>query len=150
MAEMNTETMSDTLETDAESARIFELTASPGEIFCEWEKFARKLERERDQALADLSETAAFRDAACEFWDEANSERDRFKSIVEGIGDIMHVMRPRFVGTPTMDGKYPCWIVWLPNEGSCERKNLSDAILEFVEQSKSIEDKFGTFDDIKP
>lgn len=34
----------------------------------------------------------------------------------------------RFVGHPTMDGKYPCWQVWTRTEGATTRKTLREAI----------------------
>jgi hypothetical protein len=33
-----------------------------------------------------------------------------------------------------MDGRYPCWIVWLPKIGKCERKTLKEALIEFASQ----------------
>ena len=70
--------------------------------------FARKLERERDEA------------------------REALKCIDGAIFD----MKPRHIGNPTMDGRYPCWSVWLPQCGRVERKSLQDALLEFVAQIK--------------
>jgi rubrerythrin len=34
----------------------------------------------------------------------------------------------RFLGHPSMDGKYPCWSVWTPKEGTTTRKTLREAI----------------------
>jgi hypothetical protein len=62
-------------------------------------------------------------------------ERDKARSILDNLDEVWHVMRPRYCGTPSMDGRYPCWIVWLPDEGKCERKTLKEAVLEFTEQS---------------
>lgn len=61
-----------------------------------------------------------------------SAERD----MLNQIDEIMQTMRPRWCGsTVTMDGKYPCWIVWLPHEGTTSRKTLKQAILDFVAQS---------------
>jgi hypothetical protein len=56
--------------------------------------------------------------------------------IFDNIDEIMHVMKPRYCMHPSMDGRYPCWIVWLPNEGKTERKTLKQAILDFAEQTQ--------------
>lgn len=61
-------------------------------------------------------------------------ERDAARKILEDIDEIMHLMRPRFHQTPSMCGSYPCWIVWLPKEGTCERKTLKEAIIECAAQ----------------
>ena len=61
-------------------------------------------------------------------------ERDAARKILEDIDGIMHLMRPRFHQMPSMDGRYPCWIVWLPKEGTCERKTLKEAIIECAAQ----------------
>jgi hypothetical protein len=34
----------------------------------------------------------------------------------------------RYSSHPTMDGKYPCWVVWTPKEGTTTRKTLREAI----------------------
>jgi hypothetical protein len=34
----------------------------------------------------------------------------------------------KFIGHPSMDGKYPCWSVWSPKEGRTTRKTLREAI----------------------
>lgn len=54
--------------------------------------------------------------------------------ILREIDDIFHTMKPRYIQHPTMDGRYPCWIVWLPVGGTCERKSLTEAIVEFHAQ----------------
>lgn len=51
------------------------------------------------------------------------------------LDDIIRVMKPRYYGHPSMDGRYPCWFVWLPKHGSCERKSLRDAVIEFHEST---------------
>lgn len=60
------------------------------------------------------------------------------ESILENIDEIFHLMRPRYCEHPTMDGRYPCWIAWLPEHGTCERKTLKEAIIECDEQMKRI------------
>lgn len=67
---------------------------------------------------------------------ELERERNHIKGIIDNIGDIFHLMKPRYSGHPSMDGRYPCWIVWLPKEGRAEYKNISDAVLGFVKQSE--------------
>ena len=57
--------------------------------------------------------------------------------LLDQIEEIMHAMRPRWCGSSiTMEGTYPCWIVWLPNEGTTKRKTLKQAILDYIEQAK--------------
>lgn len=34
----------------------------------------------------------------------------------------------RYSSHPSMDGKYPCWIVWTPKYGTTQRKTLREAI----------------------
>lgn len=63
-------------------------------------------------------------------------QRDAALELIDGIDDAFHTMKPRHCPHPTMDGVYPCWIVWLPKEGTCKRKTLKEAILEFAEQTK--------------
>ena len=41
----------------------------------------------------------------------------------------------RFSGHPSMDGKFPAWIVRLPMEGSSTRKGLREAIDASMQQS---------------
>jgi len=62
-------------------------------------------------------------------------ERDAAIKLIDDLDEIMHTMNPRYCGHPTMDGRYPCWIVWLPKEGTCERKTLKEAIIEFAAQT---------------
>lgn len=62
-------------------------------------------------------------------------EYRKVAKVMDNLDDIFHAMRPRYCGHPTMDGRYPCWIVWLPKEGTTERKTLIGAVLEFSEQS---------------
>lgn len=52
--------------------------------------------------------------------------------ILDDLDEIVRTMRPRYCGHPTMDGRYPCWIVWLPKVGTCERKSLKEAVIEFA------------------
>lgn len=58
-------------------------------------------------------------------------------SILDQIDEVMQTMRPRYVQHPTMDGRYPCWIVWLPVQGTTERKTLKEAVVDFIQQSES-------------
>lgn len=62
------------------------------------------------------------------------NDHHKLLKIFTNIDEIMRHMRPRYCGQPTMDGRYPCWIVWLPNEGTTERKTLKDAMIDFVDQ----------------
>lgn len=52
------------------------------------------------------------------------------ESILDNIEELFQTMRPRYAQTPSMCGRYPCWIVWLPKHGTCERKSLKDALIE--------------------
>ena len=58
------------------------------------------------------------------------------EKILDNIDEIMHVMQPRYCGHPTMCGRYPCWIVWLPAEGKCERKTLKQALIDYMAQTE--------------
>jgi hypothetical protein len=60
------------------------------------------------------------------------------EQILDDIDNIMLTMRPRHCGQPSMDGKYPCWIVWLPGEGGTTRKSLKQAFLDYQEQSEKV------------
>lgn len=64
------------------------------------------------------------------------SKQDKVNWIFDNLDNILSVMTPRSVGHPTMDGRYPCWIVWLPKYGTVERKTLNGALLEYAEQAK--------------
>ena len=44
-------------------------------------------------------------------------------------------MGPRWCSSLTVDGVYPCWVVWLPSEGSTTRKTLKEAFEDFLSQS---------------
>lgn len=57
------------------------------------------------------------------------------EDLLDQIDEIMHTMRPRWCGHPSMDGKYPRWIVWLPCEGTTSRKSLKQAILDYIAQA---------------
>lgn len=50
------------------------------------------------------------------------TDTDRLKYLEEHFQDFRHV------NTPTMDGKYPCWIFWACMEGRTSRKNFQEAI----------------------
>jgi hypothetical protein len=61
------------------------------------------------------------------------------ENILEHIDEIILTMRPRFTSSSlSMDGKYPCWIVWLPNEGTTSRKTLKQAILDYADQANAL------------
>lgn len=70
--------------------------------------------------------------------DAVKTDRAKMFKIWSMLDEIMISMRPRYASHPTMDGKYPCWIVWLPKEGSTTRKSLVDALIAFVDQSEPI------------
>ena len=63
-----------------------------------------------------------------------SSDHWKLLKIWANLDEIMHAMRPRWHGTPSMCGRYPCWIVWLPTEGTTERKTIKDAMIDFVDQ----------------
>jgi hypothetical protein len=63
------------------------------------------------------------------------ADHGKLYRIWDNIDNIMHAMRPRYVASASMDGRYPCWVVWLPKEGKAERKTLKDALIAFVDQS---------------
>ena len=62
------------------------------------------------------------------------------QEILDHIDKIMHLLKPRWCGNVTMDGRYPCWIVWLPKQGTCEVKSLKQAIIECCHQIESFDD----------
>lgn len=92
---------------------------------------------ETDAEIERMQARGCRGDVNGSFASKLEIERDEARAALADIGDIFHVMRPRYSSHPTMDGRYPCWIVWLPNEGTCERKSLSAAILEYIQQTKS-------------
>jgi len=61
------------------------------------------------------------------------------EKILDNIDELFHLMRPRFVQTPSMCGRYPCWIVWMPKTGTCERKSLKGALIECQTQVDEID-----------
>ena len=67
---------------------------------------------------------------------DAERERDEALMALKCIDEAILVMKPRHIGQPDMDGRYPCWSVWLPKSGRVERKSLQDALLEFAAQIK--------------
>ena len=69
--------------------------------------------------------------------DAVKVDRAKMFKIWSMLDEIIIAMRPRYAGHPTMDGKYPCWIVWLPSEGSTTRKSLVDALIAFVDQQEA-------------
>ena len=119
---------------------------------------ARKLERERDKALEERDQFRSLNESYAACWDEIRAvlgeseqgdktcdldrvlkaicERDEARKALKCIDEAIFTMKPRHIGHPTMDGKYPCWSVWLPQCGRVERKSLQDALLEFVAQIK--------------
>lgn len=78
--------------------------------------------------ISDMIE--AYRDL-----DAVKADRAKLFRIWSMLDEIMLTMRPRHCGHPSMDGNHPCWIVWLPKEGSTTRKSLADALIAFVDQS---------------
>ena len=64
------------------------------------------------------------------------------KYLLDNLDEIFSVTKPRFINSLDMSGRYPCWIVWLPKEGKCERKILKDALLECAEQMIEIDKKY--------
>lgn len=49
-------------------------------------------------------------------------------ALVDNIDKILSIMRPRWINSVSMDGRYPCWIVWLPSTGKMETKDLPGAV----------------------
>ena len=62
------------------------------------------------------------------------------QTIVDNIDELFFTMKPRWCNGVSMDGKYPCWIVWLPKHGTCYRKSLKAAIVECAEQLRATGD----------
>jgi len=62
------------------------------------------------------------------------ADHEKLLQIFGELDEIMHTMRPRYVQQQSMDGRYPCWIVWLPKTGTTDRKTLKDAMIEYVDQ----------------
>ena len=94
-------------------------------------------------ALANHPETdgehfRAFMESARNGVEALEHQRNYARKILHDIEEIFLTMRPRHCGHPSMDGRYPCWIVWLPKEGTVERKSLTEAIMEFVAQTAII------------
>lgn len=67
--------------------------------------------------------------------EESAKNHEKLARIFCDMDEIMLTMRPRYCAHPTIDGKYPCWIVWLPKDGSTTRKTLKGALIDFVDQS---------------
>jgi hypothetical protein len=63
-------------------------------------------------------------------------ERDEAREIIKKLDETILEMSPRHINSVTMCGRYPCWMVWLPKNGRVERKSLSAAVLEFIDQLK--------------
>jgi hypothetical protein len=68
--------------------------------------------------------------------DELFRERDEAREIIKKLDEAILEMSPRHIKSVTMCGRYPCWSVWLPKNGRVERKSLSAAVLEFIDQLK--------------
>lgn len=66
------------------------------------------------------------------------ADHGKLYRIWDDIDNIMNVMRPRYIGDASMNGRYPCWVVWLPKEGKAERKTLKDALIAFVDQAAEL------------
>lgn len=117
----NNQTMNtDTPETDAALAALFE---RDGELSEEnapavLVKLCKSLERE----LA-----------------EAQEQRDTLAEAFDMLDNAFQTMRPRYSGHPSMDGRYPCWFVWMPHTGTTERKSLKDAVFEYITAVKTLE-----------
>lgn len=100
---------------------------------------------ETDAYLAQVSESHATWDSLDQWATACNlmtahgrkmeAERDAARKVIDDLDEIFHAMGPRWSRTPSMCGRYPCWIVWLPDEGTTERKTLKEAILDFIEQA---------------
>ena len=101
---------SDTPETDAK--------------FTEWENLVGGEDILREYVEVVLLESHA----------KLERERDEARKILDDLDEIFHLMRPRWHQTPSMCGRYPCWIVWLPKEGTFERKTLKEAVIECAAQ----------------
>jgi hypothetical protein len=59
-------------------------------------------------------------------------QRDRLAGALDMLDEVIKKMRPRYMGHPTMDGRFPCWTVWMPHTGTTERKSLKEAVLEYL------------------
>jgi hypothetical protein len=67
---------------------------------------------------------------------QTKRERDEAREIIKKLDETILEMSPRHINSVTMCGRYPCWMVWLPKNGRVERKSLSAAVLEFIDQLK--------------
>ena len=92
--------------------------------------------RERDEANKELHKQIVLFDELFAEAEKIRIERDEAREAWKCIDEAIFTMKPRHIGHPTMDGRYPCWEVWLPQWGRVERKSLQDALLEFVAQIK--------------
>jgi hypothetical protein len=63
-----------------------------------------------------------------------NPDHHKLLRIWSELDEIILHMRPHYCGTPSMDGKYPCWHMWLPKQGATSRKTLKEGIIDFVDQ----------------
>jgi hypothetical protein len=59
-------------------------------------------------------------------------QRDMLAEALDMLDEVIKKMRPRYMGHPTMDGRFPCWTVWMPHTGTTERKSLKEAVLEYI------------------
>jgi hypothetical protein len=67
---------------------------------------------------------------------EAEEQRDKLAEALDMLDEVIKKMRPRYMGHPTMDGRFPCWNVWMPHTGTTERKSLKEAVLEYIAAAK--------------
>jgi uncharacterized coiled-coil DUF342 family protein len=97
-------------------------------------------EQERDEARADAAQLAnrlsGLELRTTEELAILERERDEAREALKFIDMAIFEMKPRNIMGPTMGGRYPCWSVWLPKNGRVERKSLSLAVLEFIDQLK--------------
>jgi hypothetical protein len=68
-------------------------------------------------------------------------QRDMLAEALDMLDEVIKKMRPRYMGHPTMDGRFPCWNVWMPHTGTTERKSLKEAVLEYIAAVKGGSDE---------
>jgi hypothetical protein len=104
-------------------------TKAEAEGLCE---LLNKLERELTEALSDLEFRRDLFKLQEQQLNDVRAERDRLAEALDMLDEVIKKMRPRYMGHPTMDGRFPCWNVWMPHTGTTERKSLKEAVLEYI------------------
>ena len=54
---------------------------------------------------------------------------------------IEHSVWFRYSSHPSMDGKYPCWVCWIPSKGKTEYKDLRDGLDQVITDIRTIDAK---------